>query len=203
MTNYIRLTGLLICVFLATSAWSEDQRHFLLHTGLSRPLGPDSFSSSRTSGINLGLGYSHIISDRIVNSVIIQYQTFTLDRRDVERDETHSNDVISIDSKPASILSAALKGQLTFPGGENSRTLSYLYLACGYYYLNEPNITVVYPERDHIIDGRQQHTIGIDAGLGVDINIENTILFIELGINMGLTRKGKTATLPLKLGLKF
>lgn len=201
MKKLFLLIGILL---LATSGiFGKEKNHpsFYIHTGLSGTAYPEKYREYWTTGVNVGAGIGKQFSSLFEGYGGLLFNYFTLDRNGIESTLPSANEFTVINGEPTSILQFFAKAKLNFPRNSNDKIIPYLYGSIGLFRLNEKDITITQEKSDSVILGNSQNTFGGEMGMGFDIKMEDTILFIEIGADLGLVKQQNRIFLPLKVGV--
>ncbi len=203
LRNVIWITVLLGC----TTLFARSRPNFYIHTGISRPLaGPDDFKDSYRTGVNFGVMVGKQVASKfeVVGAVALHNFTFSMKDFKELRPEQNIEDFV-IDGKSSNTITAFVHGKLLMPTKPGSKTLSYFFAGPGLFYTHTSDVvalgTAIDGSEDFTIPARSETVPSLSGGLGIEINIENTTLFIELGIMAGFTKTETTLFIPLKFGV--
>lgn len=203
LRNVIWITALLGC----TTLFAGNRPNFYIHTGISKPMaGPDDFKDSYRTGVNFGVMVGKQLASKFEVVGTVSLHSFTFSMKDFKdlRPEENIDDFV-IDGKSSNTLTAFVHAKLLMPTKPGSKTLSYFFAGPGLLYTHTSDVTglgtATDGSEDFTIPGRSETVPGVHGGLGVEINIEDTTLFVELGIVAGFTKSETTLFVPLKIGV--
>lgn len=196
----------LLLVFSITNLIAKNNTGFIfsVQTGIAKPLSPENFSQSYRTGGIFGVAVGKQLNSYLVLQGALNFNDFTFDNSGYEKTlNIPQENIESVDGGGASILSLLGKMKLYYPTKPRGNAKSYFYGAIGVNRLAEKKVSVLIIDESLVFPKNTQTVLATEFGLGVDIHIENTILFIEIGANIGFTEDKSTTILPLKLGLSF
>jgi len=198
-----RLTVFIIAmIMVATSGYGKDFTlpHLIIHSGITKPASPNEFSKSWTTGANVGIGLGYDISKRVELFGTVNYNHLTLNSRGIENLYKTSS-LAAIEGGPASITCAQLMFKLNFPSDKTPNILSSLYTGIGYNSLFQKKISIYETDEDKIIDSNTKNMPSIEFGIGFEYLLEDTAMFLQIGVNIGFHDPDNFVYLPVKFGV--
>ncbi len=195
----------LISMYIVSGLLAKNNSGFLfsIHTGISKPVAPKSFLNSYRAGANFGIGIGKKIFSNFTLYGNICYNEFTFDQIGFKKTLESPDEVVTVEGGGASILNFLVKTRFTFPHKSDNQGISYVYGSLGINRVSEKQLIVICSEFDKIISRKSENVIGTEFGLGIEILLKNTNLFIELGLNLSFTKDKETTFLPIKFGIRF
>lgn len=201
------LTCLVMALLLGTNlAGAAELPNFYIHTGVSRPAAPTDFKETYRTGVNVGLAVGKQLTNFLECDVHFAYHGTTFDVNSFRGTlDPETSESYIFDGSPTHIISTMLRAKLLMSTTEGSSMRSYFYAGGGVMYRNTKDINALATKVDappySTVPGTQETVFGACGGLGIEYRIETTVLFLELGILVGMTEGDATVILPLKFGI--
>ncbi len=199
-------TYIIICFLLVFSTQSLAQTkastNLFFNAGLAFPSMPKDFSNYWETGFNFGAGVGFPLSESITLIGAIDYNTFPLNKDNFLKAFGLSGKGVSLTGGATSIISVSGNFKLLLNITQNT-VAPYVILGLGYFYLSDADVTLGYQSHSESLKGTSESAFILLPGVGIQIPIGATELFIEGRYNLAFTNNESTAYIPIKLGIQI
>jgi opacity protein-like surface antigen len=205
--KYLITICLILTSFTISHAQYREGHMWVISSGVTFPMSPDSFSDRWKSGYHLegGILYSLNLEQRIMIKATASYQKLTPNTNSFLTDLgiSNPNNRINLQSGSGSIWSLACNLKIT-PRWTEGFLIPYA--------LGGPSLMRVHQDVTYISQGATQSQqfkqtttdIGLSLGVGIDFDLPNTItLFFESQYTMVFTQEAGPRFIPIRLGILF
>ncbi len=197
---------LLIASSASLSAFSRPPL-FTVSGGVAYPVANKHFAEHWNTGLNLGLGMTFPLRDRLSAAFTIEANNLPLDDRTYLRDRQLYGDGNTVEEGSATVIAANVAAKISF---SRARTGEALYALFGATLARASAGDALVTEvegniRDsYVVKGDAQTAVGLGAGLGFDVRLSpNSYLFFEARYTLLFTDNPAVHFVPLKMGVAF
>lgn len=98
-----------------------------------------------------------------------------------------------------SIPSIAVQPKLLFPS--TNSIVSYLFVSPKFNMLYTNDIMIFATDDDIVLERKDEKLLSVESGIGIDIEIERTKLFMEVGIDYSFRSSENSILMPIRFGV--
>jgi hypothetical protein len=192
---------LLLILSLFTTATFSQEIELNVFTGFVAPSPSNDLSNERNSGVIVGAGVAKIISPRFALSAKVQYSNLPLNRNGMFDSRDLPPETTLLEGNALTMLSIAVQPKLMFPS--TNAVASYLFISPKFNMLYEDDILISTTDDDIVLERENEKFFSVETGIGLDIEIEKTKLFVETGIDYSFRTFENSILVPIRLGVIF
>jgi len=189
---------LIVMSLFATAAFSQGTQ-VNVFTGFASPTLSDELSDERNMGVIVGAGIEKQFFPRFAVGVKTQYTNLPLNRNGLFDSMDLPAETTLVEGDALSMFSVALQPKLIFPS--TGAIVSYLFASPKFNMISEGNIEVSTTDDDIVLERDNENFFSIESGIGLDIEIEKTKLFVETGIDYSFRSSENSILVPIRLGV--
>lgn len=196
-----RIYAILFAVLLFSTANAKSNLGIKIYTGFTNPSFSNELDNERTVGAIVGVGLDRQINRRLSIGTSFQYSNMQIDNNGIISSLNLPSESTLVNGNVLQVFSFSANASLAFPGKNESPALSYIYLSPKLNMWHENDIVVETSEKNIVFEKSNQNIFALEAGIGLEIRLEQTILFVEVGAETNFLSSQKALITPIRLGV--
>jgi len=198
----------MIVIVIFTTITFASRPDFRIHTGISKPFAPTIFKEGWTTSANVGVGISKKILNHTSVYLDMMYNHFTINNNSFIENQGFDPLYSNLDGDNWFILTGNIGLKKDYPMINNPKLIPFFTGSFGILKSSRDRMRLISSSdsdseyTESIIEKIDETAFSFYLGLGFDVNMEKSKLFVEIGLVTGLTEE-KTSYLPIKVGISF